>query len=97
MSDIQHPDRQPARFGHVLESNEQRLDRLDRRGVPVAVDGAAVLEFLFERALTTRTARELRRAWILNVAGLLNDVEGEVVTPPTVRPRHVNAEIARAS
>jgi hypothetical protein len=71
-----HCDRRSI-LGRVLESNECRLDALDRQGIPVVVDGPTVLEFLFDRALASGTARELRLNWMLNIAGLLNQVETE--------------------
>jgi hypothetical protein len=64
-------------FGRVLESNECRLDALDRQGIQISVDGPTVLEFLFDRALANGTTREHRLNWMLNVAGLLNQVETE--------------------
>jgi len=59
----------------VLDSNERRLEALDRQGVQVTVDGPTALEFLLDRALVNGTARELRLNWMLNVAGLLNHIE----------------------
>ncbi len=59
----------------MLESNERRLDALDRRGVLVAVDGRTVLQFLFDRTLASNTTRAFRLNWGLNVAGLLNEAE----------------------
>ena len=58
--------------------NECRLDALGHAGIPITVDARAVLDFLFDRTLGTRTAREFRRNWITNVAGLLDDIENRV-------------------
>ena len=64
--------------GQIEYVNERRLDALDRAGIPITVDARAVLDFLFDRTLGTRTAREFRRNWITNVAGLLDDIENRV-------------------
>ena len=58
--------------------NECRLDALGHAGIPITVDARAVLDFLFDRTLGTRTAREFRGNWITNVAGLLDDIEHHV-------------------
>ena len=58
--------------------NECRLDALGHAGIPITVDARAVLDFLFDRTLGTGTAREFRRNWITNVAGLLDDIENRV-------------------
>ena len=71
------PNGRRSILGRVLESNERRLEALDRQGVRVMVDAPAVLEFLCDRALVSGTARELRLNWMLNVAGLLNELETE--------------------
>jgi hypothetical protein len=78
-----HSDRRSI-LTRVLESNECRLDVLDRQGIRVTVDGPTVLEFLFDRTLASGTARELRLNWMLNIAGLLNQIETEAhQTNPT--------------
>ena len=64
-----------ATLGHVRESNERRFEALDRRGIEVVVDGPAVLQFLFHRTLVSRSPREFRLIWMLNVAGLLKNAE----------------------
>ena len=64
--------------GQIEYVNECRLDALGHAGIPITVDARAVLDFLFDRTLGTRTAREFRRNWITNVAGLLDDIENRV-------------------
>ena len=64
--------------GQIEYVNECRLDALGHAGIPITVDARAVLDFLFDRTLGTRTAREFRRNWITNVAGLLDDIEHHV-------------------
>jgi hypothetical protein len=64
----------------LLASNETRLDRLDHAGVPLVVDGSAVVEFLFERVMAHTTANDFKLSWALNVAGLLNELESDVRT-----------------
>jgi hypothetical protein len=59
----------------VRESNEARLDALASKGVSIVIDGPALVSFLFDRALACDSARDFRRSWILNVAGLLNEIE----------------------
>lgn len=43
-------------LARVLESNESRLDALDRQGIRVTIDGPTALEFLFDRTLASGTA-----------------------------------------
>ena len=64
--------------GQIENANELRLDAFDRAGIPVMVDGRAVLGFLFNRTLGASTAREFRRSWVVSVAGLLDDIECRV-------------------
>ena len=64
--------------GQIEYVNECRLDALGHAGIPITVDARAVLDFLFDRTLGTRTAREFRGNWITNVAGLLDDIENRV-------------------
>ena len=72
-------------FARVLESNESRLDALDRQGIQIKVDGPTVLEFLFDRTLANGTTREHRLNWMLNVAGLLNQIETEAYQANPIR------------
>ncbi|HET9729561.1 MAG TPA: hypothetical protein VFR41_09090 [Acidimicrobiia bacterium] len=39
------------------------------------MDAPAVLEFFFDRVLMSESAKEFRRTWVLNLAGLLGQVE----------------------
>ena len=64
-------------FGRVLESNECRLEELDRQGIQVVVDGPQVIQFFFDRALASSTPREFEHEWVLNVAGLVKQFEAE--------------------
>ena len=64
--------------GRIEDVNERRLDALASAGIPITLDARAVLDFVFDRTLGTRTAREFRRNWIANVAGLLDDIENRV-------------------
>jgi hypothetical protein len=61
----------------VLEANERRLEALDRQGVRVTVDGAALLRFFLDRAATIGTQREFRTNWVMNVAGLLDELDDD--------------------
>ena len=73
----------------MLDSNECRLDRLDSQGIEFIVDGVAVLQFLFQRVLATRTAQDFKLNWALNVAGLLDQVETQtLVTRVSLSRRH---------
>jgi hypothetical protein len=83
MESALHQSDSRSTFGRVLESNECRLDALDRQGIRVDVDGPTVLEFLFDRALAFGTGRELRLNWVLNIAGWLNYIESEAHTRAT--------------
>jgi hypothetical protein len=73
-----HPDNQSI-LERVLDSNECRLDRLDGHGIEFAIDGAAVLQFLFQRVLASRTTHDFRLNWAMNVAGLLDEVETQTL------------------
>ena len=69
---------QPGRrsgYGRVLESNESRLEALDRQGVQVVVDARKMLQFFLDRALVSPTPREFEHEWVLNVAGLVKQFE----------------------
>jgi len=87
-------------LGRVRDSNERRLDALDRQGIRVTVDGPTALEFLFDRVLAIGSAREMRLNWMLNIAGLLNQVETEACQTnltPTERIARRPAPAPRAS
>jgi hypothetical protein len=71
-----HPGRRSG-FGRVLESNESRLEALDRQGVQVVVDARQMLQFFLDRALVSSTPREFEHEWVLNVAGLVKEFEAE--------------------
>ena len=77
------PDRRGRRpgFGRVLESNESRLEALDRRGIQVVVDAQRTLQFFLDRALASATPREFEHEWALNVAGLVKQFEAESPRP----------------
>jgi hypothetical protein len=62
----------------IAVSNSRRLGVLDAYGVKVVVDVRAVLEFVFERTLRARTAREFQACWVRSVARLLDEVERDV-------------------
>jgi hypothetical protein len=64
----------------VLDSNEFRFDRLYERGFELAVDGVAVIQFLFERVVASPTQGDFRIKWALDVAGVLADAEAEALT-----------------
>jgi len=64
-------------FQRVIESNERRLEALDRQGVPLVVDGRRVLQFFFDRALASVTLRDFDHEWALNVTGLVKQFETE--------------------
>jgi hypothetical protein len=66
----------PSELRLLLDSNELRLDRLDRLGVPVIVDGPALLLFMFQRLVDrNRSAVEAKLTWARNIAGLIDDYE----------------------
>jgi hypothetical protein len=65
----------------VLESNERRFEMLDRRGICVAVDAAALLQFYLERIVMIGSTTEFRRIWALNLAGLLKEWEKDPALP----------------
>jgi hypothetical protein len=67
----------PVGVRALFDSNELRLDRLALDGVPVLVDGPALLLFVFERALINRAPKDSKLAWARNVAGLLNELEDQ--------------------
>jgi hypothetical protein len=73
-----YPDSQ-SMLERVLDSNECRLDRLDDQGMEFIIDGVAVLQFLVQRILASRTAQDFRLNWALNVAGLLDQVETQTL------------------
>jgi hypothetical protein len=76
----------------VLDSNECRLDRLDDQGIEFIVDGVAVLQFLFQRILASRTTQDFKLNWALNVAGLLEHVETQtLVTRGSLSRRHLSS------
>jgi hypothetical protein len=72
MSDI---DRRST-VGRVLDSNETRLETLNRCGVPVIVDSRSLLEFFFVQTLATEPD-QFRQKWAVNVARLLDQVDAE--------------------
>jgi hypothetical protein len=67
----------PVGVRALLDSNEIRLDRLALGGVPVLVDGPALLMFVFEHALINRAPKDGKVAWARNVAGLLSELEDQ--------------------
>jgi hypothetical protein len=69
-------DRQRT-LSRVLDSNGSRLDRLHERGFQLAVDGVAVIQFLFERILASPTQHDFRFNWAFDVAAVLADAETE--------------------
>ena len=73
-----HPDSQSI-LERLLESNECRLDRLDSQGIEFIIDGVAVLPFLLQRILVSRTTHDFKLNWALNVAGLLDQVETQTL------------------
>ena len=77
MGDVRDHVERRSVLDRVIESNEYRLDALVRQGVDVTVDGPTVLQFLFERALATASAREFQLDWVLNVAGLVKQLEAD--------------------
>ena len=66
--------RSPA--GRVLDSNEIRLETLNRHGVAVIVDSRSLLEFFFLQTLAT-DAEQFRHRWAVNVSRLLDQVDAE--------------------
>jgi hypothetical protein len=75
-------------FGRVLESNEHRLEALDRKGIPLVVDGRQMLQFFLDRALVSTNSREFELEWALNVAGLVKQFESDALSTgnPAARP-----------
>ena len=66
----------PSKVRLMLDSNELRLDRLDRLGVPVIIDGPALLLFMFQRLLDKNgTLAEAKLTWARDIAGLIDDFE----------------------
>ena len=76
---VMEPTLEPAVVRRLADriavSNSRRLAALDAYGVNVVVDARAVLEFVFERTLRARTAREFQACWVRNVARFLDEVE----------------------
>jgi hypothetical protein len=62
----------------IAVSNSRRLAALDGHGIDVVVDARAVLEFVFERTLRARTAREFQACWVRSVARFLDVVERDL-------------------
>jgi hypothetical protein len=67
--------RRRTSLNELLDCNARRLDQLGSRGTPIAIDGAAVIEFIFERVLGSTTTSEFTLKWARNVSGLLDQLE----------------------
>ena len=72
-------------LGELLDSNARRLDHLGSHGTSLIIDGPAVIEFVFERVLASRTTNEFTLKWAQNVSGLLDHLETQASVPPCTR------------
>lgn len=79
-------ERRRTSLSELLDYNARRLDQLGSRGTVLAIDGAAVIEFVFERVLASATASEFTLKWARNVSGLLDQLEAHASVPPCARP-----------
>jgi hypothetical protein len=69
-----------SRLRRILDSNEVRLDRLASEGVPVSVDGLALLLFVLQRSLRSQAPDDNAMAWARSVEVWLNEVDGGTIT-----------------
>jgi hypothetical protein len=77
--------RRRTNLSELLDCNARRLDQLGSRRAVVAIDGAAVIEFVFERVLASATASEFTLKWARNVSGLLDELEAHASVPRCTR------------
>jgi hypothetical protein len=69
-------DDRRSRLQNILHSNEVRLERLASEGVPVSIDGLALLLFVLQRSLRNQGPKDHAMAWARSVEVLLNEIDG---------------------
>jgi hypothetical protein len=78
-------ERASVLLSRIDDSNAYRLDSLHARDIAFGIHGPAVLEFLFQRIIATKSTQALRRDWVLQVARLLDLIETETAESRGIR------------